>query len=114
MKISDVTIPKFLFHATFDEVLPSILKNGLVPGSDNWEDSDGTMVYLAIDRDVAESYAETADHIDDSWDIVVLKIDTDTLDLSKLDIDSNVLDNAGDTFQYNGTIPPTSFEVLDG
>ena len=102
-------IPDFLYHATYRPLLKSIKQHGL--GGDKaqakWEDSRPGVVYLAIDPNVAESYAETSDVVPDEWldQIVILKISTNGLE-NKLQIDKNVLDNqGGDTLEYHGIIP---------
>ena len=111
-------IPKYLYHATYKPFLNSIKKNGL--GNTRrkmWSDSVRGVVYLALDFDVAVSYAETAEWLDELDDdkyekyadnIIVLKIDTSLLDKDKFFIDSNVLDNDGDTLEYHGVIPFSS------
>ncbi len=100
---------QYLYHATYRPLLKSIQKNGL-GGSGaqaKYEDSAPGVTYLAVDRDVAISYAETSDMVPDEWldEIVVLKIPASKLDKSKLHIDRNVQDNEGDTLEYHGIIP---------
>ena len=65
------------------------------------------MVYLAIEEDIAVSYAESSEMVPDSWldQIIVLHIDSSKLDKNKLSVDKNVQDNVGDTLEYNGVIP---------
>jgi hypothetical protein len=101
-------IPPVLYHATYKQRLKSIQLKGLgAAGKRNWTDSKRGIVYLALDPDVAESYAETAlDDLDADWDIVILKISTSGLDTNKFQLDRNVLDNEGDTLEYHGIIPP--------
>lgn len=109
-------IPATLYHATYRPLLKSIKKYGL--GGDKaqakWEDSVPGVVYLALDPNVAESYAETSDMVPDEWldEIVILKISTVGLDKNKFDIDSNVQDNTGDTIQYTGIIPVTNISLV--
>ena len=113
MRIKELTesaqIPSVLYHATYRPLLKSIKRHGL--GGDRaqakWEDSVPGVVYLALDPNVAESYAESSEAVPDEWldEIVVLKILTAGLDLEKLKLDQNVLDNAGDTLEYHGVIP---------
>ena len=45
--------------------------------------------------------------VPESWldNIIILKVDTNKLDKSKLFIDQNVQDNKGDTLEYRGVIP---------
>ena len=115
MRIKELTesanIPSVLYHATYRPLLKSIKQHGL--GGDRaqakWEDSVPGVVYLALDPNVAESYAESSEAVPEEWldEIVVLKISTAALDQSKLKIDQNVLDNEGDTLEYHGVIPPS-------
>jgi len=106
--------PKYLYHATYKPLLKSITKYGLgneVYARKNWDESKSGVVYLAKDKDVAESYAETSENVKEEWldEIVILKIDIDDLDKTKLKIDENVKDNQGDTFEYHGIIK--KFEI---
>ena len=113
MRIKDLTesvnVPSVLYHATYRPLLKSIKQHGL--GGDKaqakWEDSKPGVVYLALDPNVAESYAETSEAVPNEWldEIVILKISTAGLNLSKLKVDANVIDNAGDTLEYHGVIP---------
>lgn len=107
----------FLYHATYKPLLQSIKENGL--GSEkskrNWNDSKPGYVYLTKDKDVAISYAETSDTVPEEWldEIIVLRIDIEKIDKTKLGLDTNVLDNKGDTLQYRGIIPFSSIKVED-
>ncbi len=109
-------IPQYLYHATYRPLLKSIKTHGL-GGSGaqaKWEDSKPGVTYLALDADVAESYAESSDVVPDEWldKIVILKISTRGLDTSKFKLDSNVLDNEGDTLEYHGVIPISNISVV--
>jgi GNAT superfamily N-acetyltransferase len=109
--------PQWLYHATYRPLLASIKQHGL-GGSQaqaQWEDSQPGVVYLAINKDIAESYAEANDLVPEEWldEIVVLKIETGRLDPKKLHIDRNVQDNTGDTLEYHGVIPVGSFSLLN-
>jgi GNAT superfamily N-acetyltransferase len=106
-------IPPVLYHATYKQRLRSIQLKGLgAAGKRNWTDSKRGVVYLALDPNVAESYAETAlDDLDADWDIVILKISTSGLDTTKFQLDRNVLDNEGDTLEYHGIIPPGNISL---
>ena len=102
-------LPKYLYHATYRPLLESIKKNGL-GGSGavkKWEDSKPGTVYFDKDPEVAKSHAEASELVPEEWldEIVVLKIPTDSLDKSKLNIDSNIIDNKGDTLEYQGVVP---------
>ena len=89
-------IPPVLYHATYGAFIGSILEQGLIPNYTScWEGGCEHGVYLADKPYVAESYAETADNSDipEEYfdDIIVLKIDTTQLDLSKLGPDPQVI-----------------------
>ena len=103
-------VPEFLYHATYEALIPSIKRTGLDSreGELSWEFSIPGTVYLSNDPDVAESYAEAADEVSDEvYDsgIVVLKVASKDLDIDKLFDDSNVQDDFSDTFEYRGVIP---------
>ena len=110
---SNIEVPKYLYHATFKPLLKKIKSEGLggVSVKQLWDDSKIGVVYLALDANVAYSYAETVfdenDDIPESWEekIIILVIDTEKLDRNKFYLDRNVLDNDGDTIEYNGIIP---------
>jgi len=112
-----LSIPKYLYHATYKPFLKSIKEKGLGNTRKKmWSDSANGVVYLATNEDVAYSYAEIAEWLDDVEDydkyvdnIVILKIDADKLDRTKLKKDSNVIDG-DDTFEYHGVI---SFEFVE-
>ena len=103
-------VPQYFYHATYKPLLPSIKKTGLDTSEAKlaWEDSEPGIVYLANDPYVAESYAETSEMVDDEWldQIIILKVASKDLDLSKLHDDRNVRsDEPSDTFEYHGVIP---------
>jgi hypothetical protein len=104
------SIPQVLYHATYKELLPSIKEKGLDTRKAKlaWEDSEPGVVYLANDPYVAESYAETSENVPEEWldEIILLKILSKDLDLSKLYQDRNVRsDEEPSTFEYHGVIP---------
>jgi len=107
--VVDLTTPQFLYHATYKPLLKKIKEKGLDTNDSKkaWEDSIPGYVYLALDPYVAESYAEESEMVPEGWldDIIILKIDTNKLDKSKLFTDQNVQDNEGDTLEYRGVIP---------
>lgn len=109
-------IPQHLYHATYKPLLKSIKKKGLDTSisKKSWEDSVPGYVYLAKDPYVAYDYAETSETVPDDWidEIVILKINTDKIDLSKLFIDQNVIDNLGDTLEYRGIIPWNALTIF--
>ncbi len=116
-----LSIPKYLYHATYKPFLKSIKEKGLGNTRKKmWSDSVSGVVYLATNEDVAYSYAEIAEWLDDIEDyekyvdnIVILKIDTDKLDKTRFKKDSNVIDG-DDTFEYHGVISFESVEeILD-
>ena len=51
--------------------------------------------------------------VPESWvdNIIILKIDTNKIDKSKLFVDQNVQDNEGDTLEYRGVIPWESLSL---
>jgi hypothetical protein len=114
-------IPEVLYHATFKPLLKKIKEEGLGGKSSKplWSDSKKGIVYLAKDKYVAASYAETVfdenEDLPESWEekIIILTIKTDDLDKSKLFIDQNVLDNEGDTLEYHGVIPFSSITSVE-
>jgi hypothetical protein len=99
----------FLYHATYKPLLKKIKEHGLDTRMSKkaWEDSIPGYVYLALDPEVAFSYAESSEEVQEEWidNIVILKIDKYSLDQDKLFIDQNVIDNVGDTLEYRGVIP---------
>ena len=109
-------VPPTLYHATYRPLLKSIEQHGL--GGDKaqskWEDSKPGVVYLALDKNVAESYAETSDVVPDDWidKIIILEISTAGLDPNKFNIDNNVQDNEGDTLEYHGIIPVSNIKIV--
>ncbi len=118
---------KFYYHATYQPHLESIRKHGLQGGHQKaWQDSKDDVVYLATSAEVAESYAETSELVEDNGDyfdqIVVLKISASDLDESLLSLDENVLhdealfssENYEDaTLEYHGVIPASALSILN-
>ena len=106
---------QWLYHATYRPLLKSIKAHGL--GGDRaqakWEDSKPGVVYLALDPNVAESYAESSNVVPEDWldQIVILKIAASKLDKSRLFVDQNVQDNEGDTLEYHGVIPLSNISL---
>lgn len=99
-----------LYHATYKPLLKKIKENGLntMHSKKAWEDSIAGYVYLATDKDVAASYAESSDYVPESWldQIIVLTIDVSKIDASKLFNDQNVRsEEFSDTLEYRGVIP---------
>ena len=117
--IERAEVPAKLYHATYGPLVSSIEREGLGGDRDTvWEDSVRGTVYLALDPEIAFSYAETSD---DAWDkfetdegleIATFEIDATQLDPSKFNIDQNVIDNEGDTLEYHGVVPPSALKVI--
>lgn len=114
MKLNEM-VSKNYYHATYKPYLDSILKKGLTKSiaKKSWKGS-GNYVYLSINPDVAESYAETTDDVPEEFldNIVVLKIDGDKLKRNLLQTDEK--NKSGDTIQYNDDIPPSAIKVFRG
>ena len=118
--VESYEVPPVLYHASYGPLMSSIQKDGLGGDRDTyWEDSMRGVVYLALDPQVAFSYAETSD---DAWDkfeteagleIIIMKVDTTQLNPELFKIDSNVMNNQGDTVEYHGIVPPTAIEIVD-
>jgi len=70
---------------------------------------------MCTDPHVAASYAEASDRVPESYldNIVILHIDTAKLDLDKLNLDQNILDNEGDSLEYDGVIPYSSILIAE-
>lgn len=110
------------YHATYKPFLNSIKKNGL--GNTRrkmWSDSKGKgTVYLATDPDVAASFAENAEWLDDVEDydkyadnIIIIVIDGSLLDKNLLEIDQNNR-SEDPTYEYHGIIPESCFlDILE-
>lgn len=92
-----IRIPSKLYHATTIDRLNSIRKHGLGGKLDNnlWDYTDQKVsgVFLADDEYVAESFVESADFYDDEIEIIVFEIELKNIDLSKIFVDMNLLDN---------------------
>ena len=114
-EVDGINIPQYLYHATYKPLLKKIKEKGLDTSDSKkaWDDSVSGYVYLALDPYVAESYAEESEMVPESWldNIIILKIDTNKIDKSKLFVDQNVQDNEGDTLEYRGVIPWESLSL---
>jgi len=73
----------------------------------NWSGSKKGVVYLAHDKDVAISYAETSDDVPEHFldQIVVLEIDATKLEASNIYSDNNVIDDDS-TVEYHSIVEP--------
>jgi hypothetical protein len=113
---TELEVPQYLYHATYKPLLDSIKENGLNTslGKKTYPDSVKGVIYLAKEKDVAESYAETSDVVDEDWleQIIILKINTKKLNKNYFYTDKNVKHNKGDTLEYHGTIPFKYIEVI--
>jgi predicted kinase len=104
---------KYFYHATYKPALKHIKKHGLgakIPEKRlAWSFSRANVVCLSRLKEVAESYAETAEEIPNEWldQIVVLKIPRNLLNLKKLRIDPNVHVELPEeiSWEYQGVIP---------
>lgn len=109
--------PKHLYHATYAALVPSIRAEGLGGQSakPNWSDSKKGVTYWAKSPDIAYSYAETAEDVDEEWldEIVVLECPIEAFDLKKLFVDANVVDNDDATFEYHDVMPWSKLKIVD-
>lgn len=107
----------WLFHSTFRTRIPSIKKLGLGGKQiKNWDFSENGVVCLTNDPEVAFSFCESADEVSDSVyssGIVVLAVQANTLDRSKISIDRNINGAPSETaggicnyYTYSGIIIP--------
>lgn len=108
-----------VFHGTFRANLKDIKKYGLgARQRKNYSFSLDNVVYLTSNADMAYDFCECAEEVSDSKyesGIVVLVLDTTTLDYSKLYNDENMRTqgNSG-CFIYKGIIPPENIMVAVG
>lgn len=110
---NDIKVPEYLYHATYLERWPSIKINGLDPNyiPKNWFDSKN-VICLAPNSEIAESYAETSEEVDEELldNIIILKINTKCLNHANFMRDSNIIfnDERMDEicYEYHGKIPP--------
>lgn len=81
----------FLYHATDKQNMRSILENGLLcnPPKRNWDGMTTNLwddfVFLALDANTAEAYAESQDDAPD--EIVILKVALEDLDEDRIGYD---------------------------
>lgn len=110
--------PKYLYHATYVPLIPLIKKEGLGGKSakSNWSFSKKNVTYWALSPDIAFSYAESAEEVDDEeWldNIVVFACPIEAFDLKKLFVDSNVIDDDSTTFEYHDVMPYSKLEIVE-
>ena len=111
---------KKLYHATYGVYKESIISEGLKTGkSSNWGGMESCgVIYLADDLDVAGSFAECADLVnEDILDsgICVFEVDVDAIDKSILQPDPNIVfDGSEDiySFIYTKDIPPSMLKLV--
>ena len=116
----ELNIPKYVYHATYPHRWKNIKKLGGLkinpPCRRNWSDSR-SVICVSEDPWTAESYAETAlDELDKDWDIVILKIDTSSLDKKAFKYDGNILpdENTERTeYEYSKDIPLSCISIFD-
>ena len=128
-------IPDVLYHATFNALLPTIQKNGLLinPPIRNYDISDKA-VYLANKPSMTTEFIDTTENkeIPEEWfnNVVILEIDTKQLDPNSLETDPNMgdledlvgneeyadelIDAMSDYkyFAYTKDIPPSAITVF--
>jgi len=118
---SDSYVPDVLYHATFNTLIPSISNKGIVPCGDGLQNFEGceSGVYLSDNMEFAESTIEASENKDipEEWfnEIVIISIDTNKLDLSKIQKDPHVNMSAADdeeipnSYIYRDVISTNSF-----
>jgi hypothetical protein len=123
-RILQMSPPKYLFHATFNALVPSISSRGLIPGGVDCKNFEGCEngVYLSNDEGFAGSMIQSTENeeIPVEWleEIVIITIDVSQLDLSKIEKDPHVHssdegEEIPESFIYKGTIPPTAIVSID-
>lgn len=88
------SVPRYLYHATYKQMLPTIKKNGgLKVGS-----------FLARTYKEAVADANMVENLDPEWrdNVIVFKINTGKLDHGKIEVDNN--ENPTE-YQYNDVVP---------
>lgn len=112
-------IKKF-YHASYGVYKNSILSEGLKTGRNpNWNGMDCCgVIYLVDDVDVAGSFAECADLVNEDVfesGICVFEVDVKTLDRSLFNEDPNILfedDDEVNSFIYPEDIPPSALKLV--
>lgn len=112
----DISIPRYLYHATYIPLLESIEKEGLggISATVKWEYSKQGVVYLADDPHTAMMYAKSSEMIPEVWrdQVVVLRVNTEYLDETNFMIDGLISGNEGECLEYYGVIPRYALEVV--
>jgi len=122
-KIPPLPPKQNLFHATYEEFLPSILKSGLLPNVENklYPNSESGVVYLTTSPRTAVEMLEPESDIINKKLVkklgntgVLLEIDTSALDSDKFKPDellpSNII-GSSHSYKYAGTVPPSAIKV---
>ena len=125
-KIPPLPPKRNLFHATYKEFLPSILKSGLLPNVENklYPNSERGVVYLTTSPRTAVEMLEPESDIIDKELVkklgntgVLLEINTSALDPDKFKPDellpSNLLGQSH-SYKYAGVVPPSAIKVRQG
>ena len=98
-----------LYHATYNNNLKSIKEEGLLKNKkDNWSglSSGQTGIYLSDDYDVAESYAESSDTVDEeTYESGIIVLEVNSKDIQQnLKLDDNISSNI--SYLTNASINP--------
>lgn len=122
-KIPPLPPKQNLFHATYEEFLPSILKSGLLPNVENklYPNSESGVVYLTTSpRTAAEMLEPESDIIDQQLvkklgnTGVLLEINVSALDPDKFKPDEllpSKLIGDSHSYKYAGIVPPSAIKV---
>jgi len=115
--LHDIDIPEILYHATLKSRLKSIKEKGLGASSRKmWSFSSPGVVCLTDDENCAfdfvyeSEYAE--EHDVDEENIIVLKINTNSLDKNLFVKDENFNTDEGFSICYKGIIPFSCVEAV--
>lgn len=105
-----------LYHATYADNVPSILRDGLLPNQKpNWPGYDlDDKVFLAFNPEAAEDFLSEAETYDGQR-IAIIEVNADALDLDRIAYDWNnrcVEDRDITSVAYEGQIPPTALRLL--
>lgn len=88
------TVPRYLYHATYKQMLPTINKDG------------GLKVGTFLRKTYKEAMndAQMIENLDQDWkdNIIVFKINTGKLDKNKIEVDNNENPNE---YMYNDVVP---------
>lgn len=105
-----------LYHATYADNVPSILRDGLLPNQKhNWSGYylEG-QVFLAFNPETAEDFLSESETYD-GQKIAIIEVNADALDLDRFAYDWNnycTEDRDITSVVYEGKIPPTALRLL--